>query len=250
MRILIVTSEVTLVKDNYNQFLRHLFENYSNIYGLVVLTNNNKSMLVKGMGLAFMGAKKTGANLIKNSLNSKRRDHEAVANNYHIPTHYFKSVNDLEFYQFVKTNDIDLIVNARTRDIYKKKILKTPKLGCINIHHGILPNHRGLMCDLYALYENKSAGFSIHKMETKIDNGRILEIEHVTDASSKNKNNFPEHIYQSSIVEGQVMARLLKKIEKSKAIPDGIENLSTTITYTKNPDLKMIQKMIKKGMIL
>lgn len=251
MRFLIVTSEVTFVKDNYNQFLLSLFQNHSkNIIGLVVLKNNNSSMIIKGLGLIAIGAKETGKNLIINSINSKRQDHEKIATQFGIKTYYFKSANDQKFIEFVKEEKIDLIVNARTRDIYKRKILKTPLLGCINIHHGILPSHRGTMCDLYALFENRGAGFSIHKMEKKIDDGAIIHVETVTPPKSINAKNFPAHIYESSKKEGKVLASLLDQIAASKAIPNTISNISDKIIYTKNPDRNIIKKMLKKGMIL
>ncbi len=251
MRFLIVISEVTFVKDNYNQFLYELFSRYTNgIVGLVILNNNQPILILKGIGLIAMGAKITGKTLIYNTIMAPKRDHEKVASRFNIPTYYFKSANDPQFFNFVNDHKIDLIINARTRDIYKKKILKLPSLGCINIHHGLLPDYRGTMCDLYALYENRPAGFTIHKMEIKIDSGSIIKKVPVTDSSSNHSSNFPEHIYQSSKIEGKILAELLKRIEETKEIPVENENLSSNQVYTKNPNFKVIRKMINKGIIL
>ena len=197
-----------------------------------------------------IGAFETGKNLLYNSINSKKKDHEKIAKSFNIKTYYFNHANDLEFIKFVESQNIDLIVNARTRDIYKNKILKTPRLGCINIHHGLLPNYRGTMCDLYALFENRPAGFSIHKMEKKIDDGDIVQVVPVTLPDSINAKNFPEHIYQSSIIEGETLAKLFEKIEQDQKLPAMIKNTSSDVIYTKNPDRNTIKKMIKKGMKL
>lgn len=253
MRIFIVVSEVTFVKENYNGFLSELFEQYRDIAGLIVLTNNRPILKIKALGLIMMGAKKIGVDLLKNTIKATTKDHEQVAKKYKIPTYYFKSANDLKFYDLVKKEKIDLIVNARTRDIYKNRILKAPRLGCINIHHGILPKYRGTMCDLYALYEGRPAGFSIHKMEKKIDVGNIIKFTEVTTKTnnrSKDYLNYPEHIFASSKIEGKILAQTLQEIKDHQEIVYHVENNCQQPIYTKNPDHKLIRKMLKKGMIL
>lgn len=251
MKIAVVTSEVTFVKENYNQFLEHLFENSTDLhFELIVLKNNHYSHIFKGLGLMLMGAFHTGFHLVKNALLAPLKDHEKVANLYNIKTHYYPTANDPRFLDFVKINNIDLIVNARTRDIYKKKILNAPKFGCINIHHGILPKNRGTMCDLYALYEGQPAGFSIHKMEAKIDDGAIIKTKTVTSPYSEEPLNFPKHIYDSSKVEGKEMSHLLKIIKETQNLPIEMENKSPDIKYTKNPNFSLLRRMKQKGMIL
>ena len=149
MKFILVTSEVTFVPENYNLFLQSLFlnlsEDCSQIDALVVLQNNSVKLLIQGVVLMIMGARKIGLNLIKNSILARSRDHEKLASSFGIKTLYFKNPNDPNFIEYVKEKKIDLIINARTRYIYKKKILKAPVLGCINNHHGILPDHRGTM---------------------------------------------------------------------------------------------------------
>lgn len=253
MRIFIVISEVTFVKENYNCFLDELFSLYPHIHGLIVLKNNQPILKVKALGLIMMGAKQIGLDLLKNTINCVSKDHEKIAQKYNIPTYYFKSANDQAFIELVEKEEIDLIVNARTRDIYKKKILKAPKLGCINIHHGILPKFRGTMCDLYALYENRSAGFSIHKMEKKIDQGEILKVVEVTKSenlTTKEFLNFPRHIFESSKIEGRTLAKLLNDISLTQTLVYQLKNTSENYIYTKNPNFKLIKKMKKKGMTL
>lgn len=253
MRIFIVVSEVTFVKENYNGFLEELFKHYPGIAGLIVLTNNQPILKVKAFGLMLMGAKRIGMDLMRNTINAAKKDHEKIAKKYNIPTYYFKSANDPAFYNLVKEKQIDLIVNARTRDIYKNKILKAPKLGCINIHHGILPNYRGTMCDLHAIFEDRPAGFSVHKMEKKIDDGDIIKVVEVTSKTNDRYQeylNYPLHIYESSKCEGKIMAEILKDIKEHQQLNFQFKNQSSNVKYTKNPDHQMIKKMLKKGIIL
>ena len=256
MKILIVTSEVTFVPKNYNLFLEALFkdlkENHDINLSLIVLKNNSFTLFLKAFGLIFIGAKSIGFNLFSNSLNAHIKDHQKIAQKYNIPTYYFKNPNDPKFIDFVSSNQVDLIVNARTRFIYKKKILKTPKLGCLNIHHGILPKFRGTMCDLYALYEGRPAGFSIHKMESKIDTGAIVRLKEVTIPNKNNPDsmNFSKHIEDSSWAEGIELSQLLKIIKEMKEIPIEKQNIETNPIYTKNPDRLLIRKMKRMGLKL
>jgi folate-dependent phosphoribosylglycinamide formyltransferase PurN len=251
MKIAVVTSEVTFVKENYNQFLDTLFGNGDDFeFHLIILKNNHLSLLFKGLGLILIGARQTGLQLLLNSFHALFLDHQKIAERYNISTHYFSSANHPDFYQLIKSHEIDLIINARTRDIYKKQILNAPKLGCINIHHGILPDFRGTMCDLYALYEGRPAGFSIHKMEMKIDNGVILKTKEVTNSKSAAVLNFPLHIFNSSKIEGQEMGYILNTIQESQAFPIEKENIPTKLKYTKNPQYSLIRDMKRKGMIL
>jgi folate-dependent phosphoribosylglycinamide formyltransferase PurN len=252
MNIAIVISDVTFVKENYNLFLESLFTESTGFqFHLVVLRNNHISLIFKGLGLILIGAHQTGLNLIKNSISAKLfKDHQKAAAKYAVNTSYFDSVNTPSFLEFIKKHEIELIINARTRNIYKKKILETPKWGCLNIHHGLLPDYRGTMCDLYALFADRPAGFSIHKMQKKIDSGAIVKTKIVTNQNSKAPLNFPLHIYNSSKVEGSVVANLLQTIKETQSIPIENENITQAPIYTLNPDFKLIRQMLHKGMIL
>src|SRR6476619_6211503 len=97
--------------------------------------------------MATLSAPRMGATLVKNYLGSSRslrkKSYESKNKFYHV----LPNVNGSEALELIKKHDIDLIVNARTRAIFKKDILNATRLGCINIHHGLLPEQRGLMCD-------------------------------------------------------------------------------------------------------
>lgn len=255
MKVFIVTSEVTFVPNNYNYFLENLFRELSleeNLdLSLIVLQNNSCRFLLKVIYLFFSGARFTAYHLLKNSFNAFFKDRKYLTKTYGIPIHYFKSPNSPGFYQFVKKHQVDIIVNARTRFIYNNKILKLPKLGALNIHHGLLPHYKGLMCDLWALFEERAIGFSIHVMEKRIDSGAILEtFETSLPGQTSPSKNFLKIIEESSKLEGIKTAHLIKSIQKNKAIPKGRENASPHQEHSKNPDFFMIRKMLQKGITL
>ena len=257
MKALIVTSDVTFVPQNYQLFLqtliREIDEKDEIKLEVVFLRNNQINYILKACILYFTGAKNFATHLAKNSLKAFLNDKKWLKEK-NIPYCFFNSPNDDDFQLFVRNNNFDLIVNARTRYIYKKKILSTPRLGCLNIHHGLLPEKRGTMCDLWSLYKNEDTGFSIHRMEKKIDNGDIVA---KVITSKFDDNDFPERRYryldlieESSIIEGKTLANLLKIINKSSTIPIDSKNQIKEATYSKNPNLKEIRKMLNFGIKL
>lgn len=254
MKILIVTSEVTFVPENYNLFLDGLFTTLSTEKDthleLVILKNNSSSYLLKGLLLALMGAKHIGFHLVKNSLKSIFKDREKLAKKYNINIHYFKNPNSPDFREFVKNFKTDLIINARTRFIYKGKTLKLPKIAAINIHHGLLPDYRGTMCDLWALLEGRPTGFSIHLMDKKIDNGLIIKKVQTSTHGDSIRSNFAKLIKESSKIEGLEIAKTILTIKKNNSIPKECENISPNPIFTKNPDYFTIRKIIQKGIVL
>lgn len=257
MKILVVTSEVTFVPENYNRFLEGLF---AELQGekelhleLAILKNNAFSLTLKGLILALMGAPRIGLSLTKNTFKARFKDRKELAAQYQVPLSFFDNPNSPDFYQFVKNQGFDLIINARTRYIYKSKILKLPPLGAINIHHGLLPDYRGTMCDLWALFENRPTGFTIHVMEKKIDNGAIIRRIETSSPGSESKSlraNFANLIHESSKIEGIEMSKVVKNIKLNKKIPIERDNISTNPQYSKNPDFFTIRNMREKGIEL
>ncbi|AUN98340.1 hypothetical protein DOM21_09490 [Bacteriovorax stolpii] len=255
MKILVVTSEVTFVPGNYNHFLEGLFRELQGekdlSIDLVILKNNSPVLTLKGLALGLMGARNIGFSLIKNTIKAAFKDRTATAKKHDIRLHFFDNPNSPDFLQFVKNHQTDLLINARTRFIYKSKILKLPRLGAINIHHGLLPEFRGTMCDLWALYNDRPTGFSIHVMEKKIDNGAIIRrIVTSTPTDSNLRKSFARLIEESSKIEGIEMAKVVKMIKETQKIPIEQDNISTKTEYTKNPDFFAIRKMLQKGIEL
>ena len=88
---------------------------------------------------------------LKNSLNSDKSLHE------------------------IKLLKPDLIISVLGSEIFKKKLLKIPKKGCINLHSSLLPKYRGLMPTFWVLKNNeKKTGVSVFFIDEGIDSGPIL----------------------------------------------------------------------------
>jgi len=75
----------------------------------------------------------------------------------------------------IRRMDLDLIVSVAAPVIFRKKLLDIARLGCINIHSSKLPQYRGMMPNFWQLYHGEMlAGITIHEMNEKIDEGRII----------------------------------------------------------------------------
>jgi len=255
MKILIVTSDVTFVPNNYRDFLLAVLENLSHELKendlkleVAILKNNSMTISLKAIALYLVGAKNIGKSLLVNSIQARFFDKKNIEEKLNKKLHFFDHPNSKEFHQYVEAEKFDIILNARTRYIYKKKILSLPKLGCLNIHHGLLPDFRGTMCDLWALNENRPTGFTIHKMERKIDDGAI--VRRIVTSNAGESKDYAQLIHSSSIKEGQILAQLIKELKLNPIIPIEHKNISTNVSYTKNPNFMAIRRILAKGIKL
>ena len=247
MNILLVTSEVTFMPLNYSSLIKNTIKsNIEDIKGLLLIENLNLNTIKSTFGLRYVGAKNISNQLFKNMLSLRNDERVKVCQEYNIPILKSKSVNSSKVKEWLKTNKIDLILNLRTRCIYKKDVLKIPNIGCYNIHHGVLPKYRGTMCDLFALSEGRNPGFSIHKMTTKIDAGDIFETHEI---EYKGKNYF-EYLSKTQTHEISAVNRFIAKIKKNKNEITMIKNICINPVMTKTPNLSQVKTLIKKGMIL
>lgn len=240
MRAIIVTSAVTFVPENYDQMVLGVADHPS-IVGLLVLDNREWSQPLKALALILtLSSPRLGWHLLKNfigfSLKRRKEYYRKINKKFWL----FKSINSTEVLQLIKDQQIDLIINARTRFIYKEAVLQAPKYGCINIHHGLLPTQRGLMCDFWAHLENQPFGFTVHQMTKKIDDGPIIEVvQNILEPK-----NFCKSIFESSKLEAQTCKTILDYVEKTSALPIKEKDynplksiLGDKIIYRKNPSL-------------
>jgi methionyl-tRNA formyltransferase len=85
------------------------------------------------------------------------------------------SVNDESYLAELRKTDPDVIVSYGCPQIFKKRLLDLPKLGCVNVHPGELPRFRGPSPLFYALLEGeRHVTVTIHVMEPGIDDGLVI----------------------------------------------------------------------------
>ncbi|MFO7903897.1 MAG: formyltransferase family protein [Pirellulaceae bacterium] len=99
----------------------------------------------------------------------------AVCRKWGIDCSCVKDVNSEEFIKRIAKEEIDLIVSISPTQKFKKRLLQTPRQGCINIHSSPLPKYRGLYPTYWAMAcgEAKTA-VSVHYMSEELDQGGIV----------------------------------------------------------------------------
>lgn len=246
MRTLIVTSYTTFVPGNYDDMIIGL-AGCPHVHGLVVLDNSSLDHLWTGLALIGLGAHRMGRSLLRNNFGAsyRRRQRAYLAAGKKIWT--MSSMNSPEALGLVECEGIDLIVNARTRCIYKDPILNAPRLGCINIHHGLLPEQRGTMCDLWALAEGDAAGFTLHQMTGKIDAGRIFAAVQV---SRPRDLDYLAYLRRAMGLELAAVTRLLAELAANGASATVPNHATNARPYRRNPQAAAVRHMLRKGMIL
>lgn len=252
MKVLLVTSRLTYMPRNYLGLFESLLTAVPElIHGLVLLDNVDHKVLKSIVGLPFLGAHRLFKELALNLASLPKRERENLFYRQQKAVYQLKTMNSKTALKIVQDEQIDLIVNLRTRDIYRSEILKAPTYGCLNIHHGLLPKYRGTMCDLYALSEGREAGFSIHVMNQKVDAGELLKVQVVDPGSERHYVNY---LARTANIEAQALAEVLMNIANSLTttghLPAGMPNHSEERKYTRNPTREMVREMKRKGMIL
>ena len=125
-----------------------------------------------------------------------------------------KNINSKSFISFMKNKRPDIIVSVACGQIFKKELLQVPSYGAINIHSSLLPKYRGMLPSFWALYHNeKHSGITVHFMDEKIDQGRIIVQERFSIEGVKTMH----WLIRYSKAKGALV--LLKALERLRNTP-------------------------------
>ena len=246
MKIILVTSDLTYAPENYKDVFEFVVRNSrQHIAGVVLVRINKFGVLAKLPYLYFAGCQNIANTLARNFSDALFGQKKIFLKNLEIPSISVKSINDQKAILWLQTLKPDLILNMRARCIYKDAVLKIPHLGCANVHHGILPHQKGLFCDLYALADNRAAGFTIHQMTNYIDQGQILYREEV----NKNKN-YIDYLAEVALKEKVAIVNFIERIVRGNILSGVISNSDQRPAVTTTPNFRKIKELQHKGIIL
>lgn len=243
MKTWLVSSAITFVPQNYDGFLRPLAQN-PHVEGLIILDNRSWTFVAQALFLIVSGAApRFGGQLLKNCLFNpiakKKKYYESCGKKVVV----LKDINAEESVAEIRNLKPDLLLNARTRAFFRKQVLELPRFGCLNIHHGLLPDQRGLMCDFWAHLFRTKAGFSIHVMTPKLDDGGLLKVVPV----SSDGKNYLKFISKAAELEVQAVADLLKDLALNRQVLSLENKKSDNTVYRKNPSLRDFYKLRFSG---
>jgi methionyl-tRNA formyltransferase len=96
-----------------------------------------------------------------------------------IPFFRVKSTNSEATQQLFKEANVSVGISLGNGFI-SKRVFSIPKFGMINIHHEELPAYQNAQSIIWQIYnKSKETGFTIHKIDAKIDTGEVLYLEKV-----------------------------------------------------------------------
>src|SRR5436190_440243 len=68
--------------------------------------------------------------------------------------------------------DLGVVLGTR---VLKRRIFEIPRLGCVNLHKGSVPEYRGMPPGFWELYDGaSSAGVTVHLVDDGLDTGDVL----------------------------------------------------------------------------
>ncbi len=89
------------------------------------------------------------------------------------------NLNDPLAIKTLQECDVDLGIVLGTR-ILKPTTFAVPRMGCINLHKGKVPEYRGMPPGFWELYDGVSAaGVTVHHVASQLDAGDIVETSEV-----------------------------------------------------------------------
>ncbi|SVD66322.1 uncharacterized protein METZ01_LOCUS419176, partial [marine metagenome] len=149
-----------------------------------------------------------------------------------LPVRNPENLNNDEEYNFVKSLSADIAVVVAYGKLIPKNILKTTKLGFINIHASLLPKWRGAAPIQRAIMNgDKKTGVSIMKIEEKLDSGPVLASK---ELALDQNSTFDEIQKKLSVIGPDLLIESLKNIEEGKA--KFIDQVHSDTTYAKKID--------------
>lgn len=145
-----------------------------------------------------------------------------------------ENLNNNEEYNFINSLSADIAVVVAYGKLIPKNILKTTKLGFVNIHASLLPKWRGAAPIQRAIMNgDKKTGVSIMKIEEKLDSGPIMALREIELVSSATYGEIEKKL---SKVGANLLIETLIKIENGSSI--FVEQVHSKATYAKKINKK------------
>lgn len=125
-----------------------------------------------------------------------------------------EDINEDYVYERLSYLRPDLIITVAYGGFLKKKILRLPVHGCINLHPSLLPKYRGSSPVNYTLFNNDEiTGNSVIRMVSKMDSGPII---YQSRLKVKEEDNATTLLNKLSIQGSEDILKVLEFITKKK----------------------------------
>ena len=167
MKILLVIGEASMG----NNFLARTISKIDNVKIQVIIIKKKKSLISK--------IKKIIINFLIFIYTPNFKLKFYVSNLFKIKSKFVDNLDSLDIIQKIDEFSPDLLVISGTKKIHQKILTKVRFK--INLHHGVVPNYRGVSSSDWVSYEGDFGNFgvTVHEATEIIDEGPLLKCERI-----------------------------------------------------------------------
>jgi len=195
--------------------------NYEFTYVLVdnrfkYLKNKFKNLL-KEIILFFL-LKKTDWFRVRRLIDKKISAQVPAVFDSHIKKSYVKDVNSTATEIIIRDLEPDLLIQCGA-GILKENIYSIPKMGSLNVHHGIAPELRGVSSTFWAMYYglHDYIGATVHFVDKTLDTGAVI-IQRQT--SLPKSFDYFEASFQTAMQGSILLPEAIKIIQEDYSITE------------------------------
>ena len=224
---------IAVAKRKYNswyksiQGVRRYFERNLIIFGLIGLIKLFLKLATRNINYFFQ---------------AKPRTVKEVAKRFGIKYQELHGVNSPETLNLLKCYRIDLIISIQDQ-IFKKDLIRLPKIGCINKHAALLPKYRGVWPVFWAmLYGEREVGITIHWIDEGTDTGKIIVQKHILIGEDDSLFSLYKQVFDLC---GETLIEAINKIEKNPNY--GISQTGSEKNYFSFPQKKDVEIFKRLG---
>jgi methionyl-tRNA formyltransferase len=154
-----------------------------------------------------------------------------------------QDVNAPEFVSELAGRHLDVLVSVSCPQIFKRPLLETPSVGCLNIHGALLPEYRGIMPSFWMLANReRRAGVTVYFMNEEIDAGDIAEQRAFDIFPTETLDGF---LRRSKAAAAEVLIDVLRSIEIGTLAPAPMD--MTKGSYYSWPDVEAVRRFRATG---
>lgn len=137
---------------------------------------------------------------------------KSAAQKFGIPFYELFNINSPESLSLLKQHNIDVIISLQDQ-IFKKDLIRLPKIGCINKHAALLPKYPGVWPIFWAMLDGeKEIGLTVHWIDEGIDTGKIIVQKRVSVGDDDSLFDLYERVFELC---SQSLVEALEKIEEN-----------------------------------
>jgi UDP-4-amino-4-deoxy-L-arabinose formyltransferase/UDP-glucuronic acid dehydrogenase (UDP-4-keto-hexauronic acid decarboxylating) len=97
-----------------------------------------------------------------------------VAESIAVPVLPSTEVLEASFASWLRTEAVDLLLNAHSLHVIHEDVVAAPRIGSFNLHPGPLPEYAGLNAPSWAIYEGERRhAVTLHWMQPEVDAGAV-----------------------------------------------------------------------------